>query len=82
MAITVGAAAHQTAQTQAQSAKSQAQTQTQSQPHASKEGKNVSVKSALAPAIKQVAQLAAGPVGQVAVQVAAGAVGALLNTKA
>jgi hypothetical protein len=86
MTITVGAAAQKAVQTQAQAGKS-AQSQEQShksetQPQSNREGRNAVAKAALTPALRQAAQLVAGPLGEVAVTMAAGAVGALLDTRA
>lgn len=84
MAITVGPAAHKAVQAQSQQAQGKsAKSQTQARHQPERESRSATVlKAALTPALKQAAQLAAGPVGEVAVKMAAGAVGALLDTKA
>lgn len=82
MAITVGAAAQQTVQALAQENRS-AKSQTQSADTQSGGGeRNAAVRATLTPALKQAAHLVAGPLGEVAVTMAAGAVGALLDTRA
>lgn len=82
MSITVGAAAQQAVQTQAQAGRSAKQEAQGADARAGHEGGSAAVKVALTPAIRQVAQLVAGPLGEVAVTMAAGAVGALLDTRA
>jgi hypothetical protein len=91
MAITVGTAAQKTVQnamsksskseTHSASTQARSETHSQSDTHA-RTAKNALAKAALTPAIRQAAQLVAGPLGEVAVTMAAGAVGALLDTRA
>lgn len=81
MAITIGAAAQQAVQTQAQ-ADQPSQVRSEAHSHADRDGRNLTIKTALTPAIRQAAQIVAGPLGEVAVKMAAGAVGALLDTRA
>lgn len=90
MTITVGAAARNAVQAQAREpkpAKAQAQSTdaqagSEAQPQAGRQEKKSAANVALTPALRQAVQLVAGPLGEVAVTMAAGAVGALLDTRA
>jgi hypothetical protein len=93
MGITVGAAALKAVQTSpGQSSKAETQSrgpQAKSEAHSQAAGgdeKNAVMKAALTPVLtpvlRQAAQIVAGPLGEVAVAMAAGAVGALLDTRA